>query len=186
MLSKLQIEFIIRGSTKISEGEEFNGQKKVTIIVLITFIILISCACGKDYRKALEKKGIPFTQEAFLKEVRAGNREHVELFSKAGMDINSGDKDGSSALMIASEKGFLEMAELLIKSGTDVNAKNMDGYTALMYAAYKGNRQIAELLVENKADVNARDKDGWTALRYASIQGQHDIVAVLKKAKDKK
>jgi ankyrin repeat protein len=162
------------------------GRKKVTIIVLITFIILISCACGKDYRIALEKKGIPYTQEAFLKEVRAGSREHVELFIKAGMDINTGDKDGSSALMIASEKGDPEMVKLLIQSGADINAHNIDGYTALMYAAYKGNRQIAELLVENKADVNARDKDGWTALRYASIQGQHDIVAILKKAKDKK
>jgi ankyrin repeat protein len=156
------------------------------VIMVIACAILVSCACGKDYRKVLEKKGIPFTQESFLKEVRAGSREHVELFIKAGMDINTGDKDGSSALMIASEKGFFEMAELLIKSGADVNAKNMDGYTALMYAAYKGNLQIAELLIDNKADVNARDKDGWTALRYASIQGQHDIVAILRKAKDKK
>ena len=161
------------------------GRKNDSVIIFIACAILVLCACGKDYRKALEKKGLPFTQEAFLKEVRAGNREHVELFIKAGIDINAGDKDGSSALMIASEKDERDIAALLIKSGADVNAKNVDGYTALMYAAYKGNLQIAELLIKNKADVNARDKDGWTALRYASIQGQKDIVDLLKKAKDK-
>jgi ankyrin repeat protein len=162
------------------------GRKSIAVILLIASVMLVAYACGRDYRKILEKKGMPFTQEAFLKEVRAGNRENVDIFIKAGMDINTGDKDGSSALMIASEKGDPEMVKLLIQSGADINAHNIDGYTGLMYAAYKGNRQIAELLVENKADVNARDKDGWTALRYASIQGQHDIVAILKKAKDKK
>ena len=162
------------------------GRKNVSLIILIACTTLVLCACGKDYRKVLEKKGIPFTQEAFLKEIRAGNREHIDLFIKAGMDINAADKDGTSALMIASEKGDLEMAQLLIRNGADVNANNIDGYTALMYAAYKGNLQIAELLIKNKADVNARDKDGWTALRYASIQGRNDIMKLLTRAKNKK
>jgi len=165
------------------------GRKNVsfrTVIILIACAILVSCMRGEDYRKIIEKKGMPFTQESFLKEVKAGNREHVELFIKAGMDINSRDKDGSTALMVTSEKGDIEMAQLLIRNGADVNAKNIDGYTALMYVAYKGNLAIAELLIKNKADVNARDKDGWTALRYASIQGRNDIIKLLTKAKDQK
>jgi ankyrin repeat protein len=155
-------------------------------VSLIACVFLVTCMRAEDYRKIIEKKGMPFTQEAFIKEVRTGNRENVELFIKAGIDINSKDKDESTPLMIASEKGDLQMAQLLIQNGADVNAKNIDGYTALMYAAYTGNIQIAELLIKNNADVNARDKDGWTALRYASIQGRDDVVALLKKSKDKK
>jgi ankyrin repeat protein len=165
------------------------GRKNVSFraaIIVIACAIFVSCMRGEDYRKIIEKKGMPFTQESFLKEVKAGNRGHAELFIKAGMDINSRDKDGSTALMVASERGDVQMAQLLIQNGADVNAKNIDGYTALMYIAYKGNLEIAELLIKNKADVNARDKDGWTALRYASIQGRHDIIALLKKEKDKK
>ena len=162
------------------------GRKIVSVIMSLICVILFLCACGKDYRKTLEKKGIPFTQEFFLKEVRAGNRDHVELFIKAGMDIDSRAKDGATALMVASEKGDVQMVQLLIENGADVNAKNIEGYTALMYVAYKGNLAIAELLIKNKADVNARDKDGWTALRYASVQGRHDIIKLLKKAKDQK
>jgi len=165
------------------------GRKKFSFqaaIILIVGMILFSCIRGEDYRKKIEKKGMSFTQEAFLNEVRSGNKEHVELFFKAGMDINSRDKDGSTALMIVSEKGDLEIAQLLIQNGADVNAKNIDGYTALMYVAYKGNLQIAELLIKNRADINARDKDGWTALRYASIQRRNDIIKLLNKAKDQK
>jgi len=162
------------------------GRKNVSVIILIACTILVLCACGKDYRKVLEKKGLPFSHEAFLKEIRASNREHAELFIKAGMDINSRDRDGSTALMVASEKGDVQMAQLLIQNGADVNAKNIDGYTALMYVAYKGNLAIAELLIKNKADVSAKDKDGWTAMRYALIQGRNDMVSLLKKAKDKK
>jgi ankyrin repeat protein len=165
------------------------GRKDVsfrTLTILLICMFLASCTQAEDYRKIIEKKGMPFTQESFLKEIRAGNRDHAELFIKAGMDINSRDKDGSSALMIAAENGDLEMAQLLIKSGADVNSHNIDGYTALIYAAYKGNVQIAELLIKNNADVNVRDKDGWTALRYASIQGNDEMIALLKKAKDKK
>jgi uncharacterized protein len=159
------------------------GRRHISVIMMIACTILVLFACSKDYRKVLEQKGIPFTREVFLEEIRAGNSEHVGLFIKAGMDINTADKDGSSALMIASEKGDLAIAQLLIQSGADVNAKNIDGYTALMYAAYKGNVQIAELLIKHHADVNARDKDGWTALRYASIQGGNDMVELLKKSK---
>lgn len=162
------------------------GSRYLSVIIFIACAILALHACGKDYRKALEKRGVAFTQEDFLKEIKAGHRENVELFIKAGMDVNAQDEDGSSALMIASERGEREIAELLIKSGTDVNMKNVDGYTALMYAAYKGNLQIAELLIKNKADVNARDKDGWTALMYASVQGKGEIVTLLKEARDRK
>ena len=156
------------------------------VIMVIACAILVSCMRGEDYRKIIEKKGMPFTQESFLKEIRAGNREHAELFIKAGMDINSRDKDGSTALMVASERGDIEMAQFLMQNGADVSAKNIDGYTALMYVAYKGNLEIAELLIKNKADVNVKDKDGWTALRYATIQQRSDIIKLLTKAKDQK
>ncbi len=157
-----------------------------TVIILVTCVFLVSCMRTEDYREIIEKKGVPFTQESFLREVKEGNRENTGLFIKAGIDINSKDKDGSTALMVASENGDLQMAQLLIQNGADVNANNIDGYTALMYAAYKGNVQIAELLIKNKAHVNARDKDGWTALRYASIQRRDDIIKMLTKARDQK
>lgn len=154
--------------------------KGVVLVSFIAFTVLISCACGTDYRKVLEKRGIAFTREAFLREVRAGNREHVELFIKAGMDIDARDDDRSTALMIAAERDDLDMVRLLVERGADVNAANVDGYTALMYAAYRGNGKIVALLVRNGADVDMKDKDGWTALRYASVQGKNDIVDVLK------
>lgn len=161
-------------------------KKHGAVISLVALAVLVSGACGKDYREMLEKKGIPFTGETFLEEARSGNRGNVELFLKAGMDVDTRDKDLSTALMIATERDDVDMVRLLVARGADVNAANVDGYTALMYAAYRGNREIVELLVKNNAAVDSKDKDGWTALRYASVRGRSDIVDMLKKARDKK
>ena len=86
------------------------------VIIVIACAIFVSCMRGEDYRKIIEKKGIPFTQESFLKEVRAGNREHAELFIKAGMDINTRDKDGWTALRYASIQGRNDIIKLLTKA----------------------------------------------------------------------
>lgn len=151
-------------------------------LLLITVILFAGCKDREAYKKAIEQKGIPYSQEAFLDEVRMGNSEIIELFLSAGIDINARDKDGCTALIISSEKGDLETAELLIREGADVNIRDMGGYTALMYVAYNGNLDLAKLLIRNKADVRTRDNDGWTALMFASLGRKTDMVELLKKS----
>jgi hypothetical protein len=151
-------------------------------VLLIAVMLVVGCKGREDYKKEIERKGMPFSQKAFFDEVRKGNRETVELFLGAGVDMDARDEDGRTALMVASEGGELEIVKLLIKKGADVNSKDVSGYTALMYVAYNGNLDIAELLIRNKADVSARDKDGWTALMFASIRKKTDMVELLKKS----
>ena len=152
------------------------------LVFLIAIILVIGCKGSEVYKKKIERKGLSYSHEAFLDEVRKGNRENVELFLGAGIDIDARDRDGRTALMIASERGKLKIAELLIRKGADVNGKDIGGYTALMYVAYEGDLEIAKLLIRNKADVRARDKDGWTALMFASIGKNPDMVELLKKS----
>jgi hypothetical protein len=75
-----------------------------------------------------------------------------------------------TALLWASQEGYLEIAQLLIEAGANVNAaKTDDGTTALMLASEKGHLEIAQLLVERGANVNAATTDtGETALMMAS------------------
>jgi ankyrin repeat protein len=155
----------------------------LSVFILLPAVIIFSGCKGREgYKKAIEKKGIPYSQEAFLDNVRTGDRELVEMFLSAGMDVNAKDKDGCTALMIASEKGDLGTAELLVRKGADVNARDIGGYTVLMYVAYNGNLDIAKLLIENKADVGAKDNDGWTALMFGSLGGKTEMVKLLKKS----
>lgn len=147
----------------------------------ISILSVPGCKDKGNYKAGIEKKGAVYSEEAFLHEVKMGNRGEVETFIRAGINVNARDKDGSTPLMIASERGDAEMAGVLLKNGADPNAGDIDGYTALMFASYSGNLEIAKLLVAGGADVNARDKDGWTAVMFASVEEKADIVDFLRK-----
>jgi len=161
------------------------GEKRRAISVfLLCAVILLFAGCSKSpetHKAEMERKGIPFSHEAFFKAVNEGDLELVASFIKAGIDINAKEEDGRTSLLIAAEKGDAGMAALLADNGADANARDADGYTALMYAAYKGNLEMAELLLKHGADVHAKDKDGWTALRFALLQGKNQVADVLKK-----
>jgi len=72
----------------------------------------------------------------------------------AGCDVNSTAKRDSTALMVASGWGRVEMVALLLAHGAEVNAANKDGDTALLLACYNGKLGVVELLVEAGADMN--------------------------------
>jgi len=63
-------------------------------------------------------------------------------------DINSVDKDGKTALHIASEAGQLEMVAFLLNLGANRELLDDDGRTALNYAKLSGNKELIELLAQ--------------------------------------
>ena len=148
---------------------------------LISALTLPGCKDKADYKADLEKNGTVYSEEDFLHQVKTGNREKAETYIRAGINVNAKDRDGSTALMIASERGDAEVVKLLLENGADPNAGDTSGYTALMFASYSGDLEIAKLLVKKGADVNARDKDGWTALMFASIEKKTEVADFLRK-----
>jgi ankyrin repeat protein len=64
-------------------------------------------------------------------------------------DVGASDRDGETALMLASF-GHPRCVELLLPL-SDPNARDADGWTALMWAASSGNRACVELLLPHSA-----------------------------------
>jgi ankyrin repeat protein len=153
----------------------------VLFLFSLSVVLIPACKDKESYKAEIERKGTVYSEEAFLHEVKTGNRGEVEAFIRAGINVNAKDKDGATPLVLASEKGDIEMTRVLLKNGADPNASDIDGYTALMFASYSGNLEIARLLVGSGADVNARDKDGWTALMFASVEEKTEVVDFLRK-----
>jgi len=117
-----------------------------------------------------------------------------------GLDVNSRDVTGFTALIRASYFGFLQNTRLLLIHGADPNIQTDDGNTVLMLAAgaeqsdndrimaienglllVRRNRypDIVRLLLESGADTEIVDGDGCRALDYAHRRGSEDIVAML-------
>jgi ankyrin repeat protein len=150
-------------------------------LFLVSVVLFPGCKDKAGYKSEIERKGTVYSEEAFLHQVKTGNSKAVEMYIRGGINVNAKDRDGSTTLMIASERGDSEMARVLLENGADPNASDIDGYTALMFVSYSGNLEIARLLVKSGADVNARDKDGWTALMFALIEKKTEVAEFLKK-----
>eukprot|EP00605_Chrysophyceae_sp_TOSAG23-4_P001634 GSChrysophyteH1.ASY1.ANO1.1794.1 assembled CDS len=86
--------------------------------------------------------------------------------------IDDADRDGTTALMIASALGNHVMVQLLLDAGASVDVRNSEGHSALMFA-YNGQHKLQKILEERKQ----QGKD--TQALEAVIQKASLIVQVL-------
>ena len=107
-----------------------------------------------------------------------GHQKPIELLHP---NINNQEKDGWTALMLASRNGHFQVVELLLKEHADINTQKEDGWTALMLASRYGHFQVVELLLKKHADINIQNKNGVTALMLASEDGHIHVIELLLK-----
>ena len=95
-------------------------------------------------------------------------------------NVNVGDNNERTLLMVAAEDGNKEKFFDFLKQGADPDAEDSNERTVLMYAARGGNRDIIDVLIkEEELDVDAQDVDGKTVLMYAAESGNPEIVCEL-------
>jgi uncharacterized protein len=107
----------------------------------------------------------------------------VRLLLDNGVDINSKDKHGQTALMNASHTGQVELVRLLIEKGAELNATAKYNLSALMLSIIGHHAEIAQILIEAGADLNTRSNKHFmekTALTLAEDSSQSQIVALLR------
>ena len=97
-----------------------------------------------------------------------GEERFVELLLPWS-DASASDRDGETALMLASF-GHPGCVELLLPV-SDPRARDADGWTALMWAASSGNEQCVALLLPH-SDTTAATESGLTALDIARAYDQ--------------
>jgi len=100
-----------------------------------------------------------------LTAIRNGDHAQVRKLIDAGADVNTVDKDGTTALMHSVLECDTRMMKLLIDKGANVNAKNTQDSTALMYAAT--NLAKTRVLLDAGADVKVKGKRGATPMNVA-------------------
>jgi len=136
--------------------------------------VLVGSARQGDYRqvKNLLDKGIT---------VNSGSIEYIrkKYIDNKWTTFNEKDYTGVTALMEASEYGYIEIVKLLLTANADLNAKDTYGFTALHKAIGGQQNTIVKLLIEAGADINATDNENWTPLTWCAVVKNHEAAKLL-------
>ena len=96
--------------------------------------------------------------------LHTGSCSILKWLIKAGIEPDSRNREGETALHRAVEFGHLKLVQYLLRHRSNVNAKDRHGTTPLHLATRLGHTEIAGELLLNAADVNAQDGEGNTPM----------------------
>ncbi|MBI4807393.1 MAG: ankyrin repeat domain-containing protein [Nitrosomonadales bacterium] len=118
------------------------------------------------------------------KAVSRGDAQTARTLLAQGTDVDSRDRFGQTALMLAAHGGQREVVELLLAHRANLNVTAKFGLSALMLAIVAGHTEIAVLLVRAGADQSLRGGGapgfaGKTAYDLATERGMQELSAIL-------
>jgi hypothetical protein len=87
-------------------------------------------------------------------------------------NVNTTNKKGHSALMIAAYHGHEDVTQFLLNAGSDPNIRDHQGTSVLMAVASKGHLIILKMLIDSGAG-----KKG--ALQFAQMYGRKEVANFL-------
>ena len=104
----------------------------------------------------------------------------------AGSEVNTWDRHGQTALMLAAHHGYRELVEALVDAGADLNVTAKHNLTALMLAIVAGHAAVARVLVQAGADLDVRGAGapgfaGKTAYDLAVARQMTELYADLRR-----
>ena len=115
--------------------------------------------------------------ENFFSAIINGNLKEAKALLNKGVNVNSTNIYGETALMFAVRDK--KMLKFLLKSGANASIASRFGTTALMHAAVHSDIEIVKMLLSAGAYVNSTDANGRSALLFAAVDGRDEIVNLL-------
>lgn len=145
---------------------------------LILFFI-ISTACKPEAENKAQPVPPPpekepvftCTRALFIESLREADGETAARCVKAGVDPETADDVGATALAYASMHGDLDLMKLLIEKGADVDRADEQGKAPIHYAVLRGRNEAAALLLQKGAEV---DPGAITPLMFACGRGKKE------------
>ena len=117
----------------------------------------------------------PFTHSA-----TANNFELIKFFlNETEINIDVTDGLGNTALLIACEKGLIEIVNYLVDNGANINHQNGQGLTPAMKAVERSNFLVVKLLLDKNIDLTISDFSGRTLQEISENSRDKRILKLL-------
>ena len=132
-------------------------------------------------RLALPQSNLSEAERSLLDAAVSGDTGAVVALLQDGIDVDVGDEQGFSPLMLAARQGHVATMKVLVEAGAAVDLRRggSDEWPPLMNALHKQRSGAALALLEWGADPNARGDSGFSALMMASGTGDLEVVEAL-------
>ena len=117
-------------------------------------------------------------ERRFIRAVRAGDTDAVDLALKQGVNVEATDRNGMTALMVAALYHHSDLLILLVARGADLDAQDRRG-TALHWAAYGGDPDSVKLLLAAGIKVDVKNAHGETPLHRATESNEEAAIRAL-------
>lgn len=115
-----------------------------------------------------------------MRAVIKGYYRCVKILLSLGARINLQNKEGDTALHLASEReGRAKIINLLLQNGANIDKRNSFGKTALILACASGCKQNVKELLKHSPQLNILTKDHESALTYAIVWKRRKILELL-------
>jgi len=112
----------------------------------------------------------------FIRAVNDGDANTVAALLAKGVDPDSADPDGNTALMLAARLGHRNVVQVLV-GRANVARMSAHGDTALNLAALGGHLEIVKILVDHGGQV--APTTGWSPLHYAAFENHAEVIKYL-------
>ncbi len=139
--------------------------KRALAVMVFFMTASIASAAGPDLR--------------LVEAARLGQVPVARSLLKSGVDANTREVDGATALTWAAHRNDLDLVDLLLRAGANVNASTDNGVTALSLATENNSGPLVERLLAAGANPNLAQLDGLTVLMLAARIGNPSIVKAL-------
>lgn len=105
---------------------------------------------------------------------RQKNLRYINFLIAAGANVNMRNAKGETALVVASNLGFIEAVPPLIAAGARVDESSTTGETPLITAVHNRNIALMRMLLQAGADPERTDNSGRSARDYAKLDAKSE------------
>ncbi len=126
-------------------------------VLIAVFTLFFFSGCKESEESKLRKMGFGFEGIDFINAVKENNFKAVELFIKGGMNINSVDSHGASALFYSTQKEDSKMLKYLIGAGAETMITDNSKRSPLHYAVISNRTEPVLILLQKGGDPNWKD-----------------------------
>ncbi|RQO35946.1 hypothetical protein DBR37_06235 [Herminiimonas sp. KBW02] len=115
----------------------------------------------------------------FLQAAEEGDLAQLRVLLAAGVDINATNRQGRTAITLASLKQHYACVECLIAAGADINKQDQTCFNPFLLACLNNDLRLLRIVLPAQPDLNRLSRFGGVGLTPACEKGHLDIVREL-------